>query len=226
MKETLWSAALCYANPLNLGADVAILEASGCGELHVDVKDGVFTQGFAMGLETIEALAQQSTLPVHAHLQIERPERHINDFVKAGCKRITIHVESTVHAHRALQQIINAGVQAGIAVKPATPLTKLEYLMGDVDCVHVITEDRDIARRVTLAGALDRVKILRDNLDYAESRATLSVEGFMTPKHTALCVKHGADMIVMDDAAVFAEGNLAANIEAFKAQITDELAVL
>lgn len=226
VKKTRWSAGLVYADPLHLAREVEALEAAGCDELHVDVRDGAFMPGYGLGLETVEALARTTDLPIHAHLQIERPELVIDDFAKAGCKAITIHIESTVHSHRAIQQILKSGAQAGIAVKPATPLTKLEYILTYVDFVHVITEDRGVARRVALAGAFDRVKILRDNLNYMESRAALSVEGFMTAKHAAMCVQHGADQIVFDDAVVFGGGDTGARLEAFKAQFNDELAVL
>ena len=215
-----------YADPLHLAREVAALESAGCDELHIDVRDGAFMPGFGFGLETIQALAKTTDLPLHAHLQIERPERVIDDFAKAGCKAITIHIESTIHSHRAIQQILKTGAKAGIAVKPATPLTKLEYILTYVDFVHVITEDREVARRVALPGTFDRVKILRDNMHYHENRAVLSVEGYMTPKHAALCVQHGANQIVFDDAAVFGGDDVAARLEVFKNQFNNELAVL
>lgn len=217
---------MLYADPLNLAQDVAALEAVGCDALHVHVRDGAFMPGYGLGLETIRALAEHTDLPVHAHLQIERPELVIDEFAQAGCKSISIHIESTIHSHRAIEQILKTGTQAGIAIKPATPLTKLEYILTYVDIVHVITEDREVARRVALPGAIDRIKILRDNLDYHESRAVLSAEGFMTVKHAALCVQHGADQIVFDDAAVFGHGALGATLDSFKGRVQEELAVL
>ena len=226
MKKTRWSAGLVYGDPLHLARDVAALESAGCDELHVDVRDGAFMPGYGFGMETIRALTEVTDLPIHAHLQIERPELVIDEFAQAGCKAITIHIESTIHSHRAIQQILKTGAQAGIALKPATPLTKLEYILSDVDFVHVITEDRDVARRVALAGAFDRVKILRTNLDYLESRAVLSVEGYMTAKHAALCARNGADQIVFDDAAVLGEGEVGSRLEAFMHEFNDELAVL
>lgn len=226
MKETKWSAAIAYADPLNIADALPLLAQAGCSELHIDIKDGSFMPGFGLNLETIEALAGATELPLHAHLMIEKPERYIDEVIKAGCSRVTIHVESTVHSHRAIQQIINAGAAPGIAVKPATPLTKLEYLLTYVDFVHVITEERDIAKRMATSGTFDRVKIIRDNLDYNESRATLTAEGYMTAKHAALCVKHGADSVVLDDAVVFSGGSLMDNLETFKTQVSNELAVL
>ena len=170
----------------------------------------------------IRALKSCSDLPIHAHLMVENPERHIKDCADAGCARITIHAEATVHAHRALQQIKQLGLEAGIALKPGTPLTKIEYLIASADYVHLITEDRGVERAIPLPAVFERIKILRSNLDYLESRAQLVVEGFMTPKNAATAIVQGADMIVWDGAAVFAKGDLAENIATFIAHVDVE----
>lgn len=215
MKKTSWSAAVCFANLARLADAVAVLEEAGCSELHVDVTDGVFAPGFSLGTDTIRTLKGCSALPVHAHLMIENPERHLPEFAAAGCSRITIHAESTPHAHRGLQQIKALGLEAGIAIKPGTPLTKLEYLIADADYIHVITEDRGAERSVPMQSAFERIKIVRTNLNYQESRAVLVAEGYMTAKNAATAIVQGADMVVWDSAAVFAEGDLAQNIAAF-----------
>ena len=222
MKKTSWSAAVCFANLAQLGDDVSVLEKAGCDELHIDISDGIFAPDFSLGYETIRALKGCTALPLHAHLMIENPERHLQDCAEAGCSRITIHAESTPHAHRALQQVKQLGLEAGVAIKPGSPLTKLEYLIADADYIHIITEDRGVERSMPLATAFERIKILRNNLDYQESRAKLVAEGYMTPKNAATAIVQGAGMIVWDAAAVFAEGDLAENIQAFLEQVAIE----
>jgi ribulose-phosphate 3-epimerase len=205
-----------------LNDEVSVLAEGGCEELHIDVCDGNFAPDFSLGYETIRALKGCTDLPLHAHLMIENPERHLRGCAEAGCGRITIHAEATAHAHQALQQIKQLGLEAGIAIKPGTPLIKLEYLMSDADYIHVITEDRGVERTVPLSTAFERIKILRNNLDYQESRAVLVAEGYMTPKNAATAIVQGADMIVWDGAAVFAQGDLAENIRAFLEQVAVE----
>lgn len=222
MKKTSWSAAVCFANLARLGDDARVLAEAGCDELHIDICDGIFATGFSLGYETVRALKDCTALPLHAHLMVENPERHLQDCADSGCARITIHAEATPHAHRALQQIKHLGLEAGIAIRPGTPLTKLEYLIADAQYIHVVTEDRGVERTVPLPTVFERIKILRNNLNYLESRATLVVEGYMTPKNAATAIVQGADMIVGDAAAVFVQGDLAENIHAFLEQVAVE----
>ena len=222
MNKTKWSAALCFANLACLSEDVAVLSEAGCDDLHIDITDGVFAPGFTLGYDTLRSLKAQSDIPLHAHLMVQAPERHIAQVIDAGASRVTIHVESTPHVHRAMMMIKELGAEAGIAIQPATPLTKLEYVLKQADCVHVVMEARGVERKMPLAATFDRIKILRDNLNYLESRALLSVEGFMTAKNAASAIVHGADKVVWDDAVVFAPGNLAENIDLFLQQVEHE----
>ncbi len=222
MKKTTWSAALCFANLARLSDDIVVLSEAGCAEWHLDITDGIFAPGFTLGYDTIRSLKAVTDRPLHAHLMVQEPERHIAEVIAAGCSRVTVHVESTPHVHRAMMMIKELGAEAGIAIQPATPLTKLEYVLAQADSVHLITEARGVERKMPLAATFDRVKILRDNLNYLESRASLSVEGYMTPKNAASAIVHGADTVVWDDAVVFAPGDLTTNIERFLQEVSHE----
>jgi len=223
VKKTKWSAAICYADLARLAEQVSVLSEAACDEFHVDITDGIFMPGFSLGADTIRSLKSVSKLPIHAHLMAQNPERHIADIVMAGATHVSIHVESTPHVNRAMSLIKELGAQAGIAINPASPLIKLEYVLNQADVVHMVAEARGAERKVPLPATFDRVKILRDNLNYLESRAELVVEGYMTPKNAASAIAHGADRIVWDDAAVFAPGHLVDNIDRFKEQVEHEL---
>ena len=225
MKKTTWSAALCFSDLARITDTVLVLSDTGCTEWHIDITDGVFAPGFTLGADTIRCLKSVSEIPIHAHLMVEYPERHIADIIAAGASRVTIHVESTPHVNRAMNMIKELGAQAGIAIQPATALTKLEYVLSQADFVHVITEARGVERKMPLASTFDRIKILRENLNYLESRATLSVEGYMTAKNAASAIVHGADCIVWDNAAVFAPGSLMDNVEGFKELVKHEVQI-
>lgn len=222
MSKTLWSAAICFADLARLNETVDTLAQSGCTELHVDITDGDFAPGFTLGYDVIRALKGCTSLPIHAHLMVQNPERHITDCTEAGSSRVTIHAEATPHAHRALQQIRSLGIEAGIALKPGSPLTKLEYLIPHADFVHLILEDRGAGRSIPMPVIFERIKILRSSMDYQESQAKLVAEGFMNAKNAASAIVHGADVIVWDNAAVFAEGNLVDNISDFLAEVDVE----
>jgi ribulose-phosphate 3-epimerase len=159
-----YAASVMCANLLRLEDDLKALEEAGCHELHFDIMDGVFVPNITLGFDLIKAVHKASSLPCSAHLMIVRPERYVQRFVEAGCASVTVHVEATLHAQRLLTQIREAGASPGIAINPATPLTKLEYLLDYVDRVLVMTVDPGYAGQKIIPNAFERVRILRENI--------------------------------------------------------------
>lgn len=216
MPKTEWSAAVARCDLTRLAEQVSALEAGGCRELHVDIADGAFVPAFALGDETIAAIASASGLPIAAHLMVERPERHIARLAALGCANVTVHLETLLHAHRTLQEIQEAGLSAGIAINPATPLTKLQYLLPHVDRVLVLARDIEPEPRGEVPGAaFERVRILRENLSYTENRAALQVQGPLDARSAAQMIEHGATAIVIDTAEAFGAEDLAAGLREF-----------
>lgn len=181
----------------DLGASLRALENSGLAELKIDVADGTFVPEFMLGFETIEAVREATTLPLHAHLLTERPERFVDAMHRLGCAAITVPIESCLHAHRTLARIRDLGLAAGVSLLPGSALTKLEYVLGMVD--HVVLPVRDAAADAPVLGvAFERVRILRENLDYHESQAIVHVEGGIGATDAARFAAVGATRIVID----------------------------
>ncbi|MDP7638950.1 MAG: ribulose-phosphate 3-epimerase [Candidatus Hydrogenedentes bacterium] len=201
MTHTIWSASVLRCDLGRLAESAKELESAGCADLHVDVADGSFTPDFALGPDAVRALRDACGLPCAAHLMVEQPGKHIDRFIQAGCAAIYTHAEADIHAHRALAQIRDAGAEAGLAVCPSTPLTKIQYLMGGADRLLVLASD-PLGAAAYLPGTLDRVRILRENLDYLASRARIEVEGNLTVQDAALLSREGADGIILDRAEV------------------------
>ncbi len=203
-----------------LGEDIQAIELAGACELHFDVMDGAFVPSLGLSPHTLKSVKSIGALPCEAHLMTAKPERFIQQFVDVGCETITLHVESCTHIHRALSQIRDAGASVGLAINPATPLTKLEYLLPLVDRILLLaTEPGDDAASID-ASTFERVKILHDNIEYEERQVRLLVEGHIGPKDAALFLRQGADQLVLDHMSIFS-GN--AGIEECTAEFVREV---
>jgi ribulose-phosphate 3-epimerase len=200
-----WSPSLRCLDWTRLKEDLTLLEQAGCRELHADICDGRFAGRFGLGDDSLRTVKNICTLPIHAHLMIERPEQHIQRMVDLGCKAITIHIETSNHAHRAIHQVKEAGLNVGVALNPGTPLTKVEYLLPYVDAVHLMLVEPFSGDQRVRPSSLERVKLIRSHLDYQESRADLVVEGALDIHTAATALAYGATTLILDDSNIFHE---------------------
>jgi ribulose-phosphate 3-epimerase len=159
-----------------------------------------------------------------AHLMVIHPEKYIQRFVEAGSDIITVHVEACTHPHRVLGQIRDAGASPGIAINPATPLTKLEYLLPMVDRVLVMTVDPGYAGQPILPVAFDRVRILNENIRYRKYEAMIEVDGNINVTNAARLARLGAEIFVLGTASIFkGKGtDFTKELPAFKAAVAVE----
>ena len=218
-----YAASVMCADLARLEDDLRALEAAGCDELHFDIMDGRFVPNFTLGFDFIKAARRVCGLPCHAHLMIVKPERYIERFVGAGCNAVTVHVETCAHAHRTLAQIRAAGASPGIAINPATPLTKLDFLFDHVDRILVMTVDPGYAGQKIIPNAFERVRILRENLDYRERRAAIEVDGNIDARNAALLANAGASVFVLGTSSIFkGNGRLGDALHTFKQKVESE----
>jgi ribulose-phosphate 3-epimerase len=210
------------ANLLRLQDDLQALETAGCDEIHFDIMDGMFVPNFTLGFDLIKAVRRGCGLPCSAHLMISRPEDYIERFVEAGCETVTVHVEACLHPHRVLAQIRNAGASPGIAINPATPLTKLDYVLPLADRALLMTVDPGYAGQPMIRGAFDRVRILREFIDYGEWPTKIEVDGNINVRNAALLSKAGAEIFVLGSSSIFNGEELAGALSAFKAAVERE----
>ncbi len=207
MAEPLkYAASVMCANLARLEDDLKALEAAGCDELHFDIMDGTFVPNFTLGIDVIKAAKSVCSLPCHAHLMITKPGEYVERFVEAGCDIVSVHVETCPHAHRVLGQIQTAGASPAIAINPATPLTKLDFLLDFADRVMMMTVDPGYAGQKIIPGAFERVKILRENVDYRERRIDIEVDGNIDAHNAAVLANMGARVFVMGTSSIFKKG--------------------
>jgi ribulose-phosphate 3-epimerase len=179
-----------------LSEQVATVMQAGARTIHVDVMDGHFVPPITMGALVVDALAEQiheAGGVVDVHLMIERPERHIADFAKAGADNITVHVEATPHVHYALQAIHEAGCTAGLALCPATPVMTASELVADIDLLLCMTVNPGWGGQEFLPGSVAKLERLRALLGPGPA---IEVDGGIDAGTAGPCASAGATAFV------------------------------
>ncbi|HEY4310213.1 MAG TPA: ribulose-phosphate 3-epimerase [Pirellulales bacterium] len=146
----------------HLADEVARVEAAGVPALHLDVMDGEFVDNISYGFIVVETVRKLTKLPLETHLMIDRPERYVERFIKAGANLVTIHVEATKDAAAVLKQIRAQGAAAGLAFNPATPLTAIEPCLPFCDTVLVMSVNPGYGGQAFEPVALEKLRALRE----------------------------------------------------------------
>jgi len=199
-----------------LGTAVEMAEAAGADVIHVDVMDGHFVPNITIGPMVVAALRKVTQLPLDVHLMIENPERYVEPFAQAGADVLTVHPEATPHLHRVLQQIRDLGVQAGVALNPATSEQSLRFVAHMLDLVLVMTVNPGFGGQDFLPEMLPKIAAVRGILDMAGRGAWLSVDGGINITTAPLVVAQGADHLVAGSAIFAAPEGVAAAIRALR----------
>jgi ribulose-phosphate 3-epimerase len=183
-----------------LGDQVALVMEAGATVIHVDIMDGHFVPPITMGPLVVSALADQ----VHSagglldvHLMIERPERHVAEFARAGSDSITIHAEATPHIHYTLQAIREAGCKAGLALCPATPVSVMEEVAGELDLALCMTVNPGWGGQPFIESMLGKIGQLRDMVG---PDVAVEVDGGVDVTTAPRCAAAGASLFVAGSA--------------------------
>ena len=188
------------ADVLRLEAQVQAVLAGGADWLHVDVMDGRFVPNLTFGAGMIAALRRLTDTPIDVHLMVVEPERYLESFARAGASVFTFHPEATTHVQRQLAAVKAAGMLAGLALNPGSPLTLAEEVVGDLDLLLIMTVNPGFGGQTYLPGSDEKIHRARALLTARGSRAFLEVDGGITPETIGAARAAGADTFVAGNA--------------------------
>jgi len=189
-----------------LGEEIEAVERGGASILHVDVMDGHFVPNITIGLPVVKSLAAATRLPLDAHLMISEPGRYAAQFVSAGAKMVSVHVEADPHLHRTLMSIKSAGAQAGVVLNPSTPVGAVEEALQFADYVLVMSVNPGFGGQQFIPESVDKVRRLRQLITERQLNVRIEIDGGIDRHNIETVVAAGAEIIVAGS-AIFGSAN-------------------
>jgi ribulose-phosphate 3-epimerase len=184
--------------------------------VHVDVMDGHFVPNLTIGPVVVAAVRRATRLPLDVHLMIEDAERWVGAYAHAGADLIGVHVEACPHLHRTLHQIRELGKRPCVVLNPATPLEAIEWVLGDVDQVLIMSVNPGFGGQQFISSALDKIRLLREMIRARDLAVDIEVDGGVKLDNIAAVVEAGADVVV-SGSGIFGTKDYAATIAAMRA---------
>jgi ribulose-phosphate 3-epimerase len=164
--------------------------------------DGQFVPNLTFGPDVIAAAREHASVPFEAHLMVLTPEVMAPRYVEAGCRRLIVHAEATVHLHRTLGAIGELGAGAGVALNPATPPSEIAHVLDLVDLVLVMTVNPGFGGQRYLSSMEPKITVVREMIDVAGhgDRIDVEVDGGITPETVGGAASAGANVLVAGSA--------------------------
>ncbi len=192
----LVSPSLLSADFANLSADLEMINTSEADWLHLDVMDGVFVPNISFGFPVMKYVQELCDKPLDVHLMIVEPQKFVTQVRDTGAMLMNVHYEACTHLNRVIQQIHDAGMQAGVTLNPATPVDMLQDIVADVDLVLLMSVNPGFGGQRFIPNTLNKVRRLRDLISETGSHALIEVDGGVNADTGATLAEAGADVLV------------------------------
>ena len=200
MTELKLAPSILSADAANLAAEVGRVEEAGADYLHIDIMDGPFVPNLSYSPLVVRALRPHSGLFFDVHLMLTDPLAYAQAFADAGADLITVHQEAVPDLAAAAAQLHQMGVQAGVALKPKTPLEVLDGVLHEFDLILLMTVEPGFGGQAYISDVNDKIRALRHRLDALGLQTDIEVDGGITAENIAVPVRHGANVIVAGSA--------------------------
>ncbi len=219
MNKYILSVSILSADFARLGEEIAVCESAGADWIHVDVMDGHFAPNITMGPFIVEACRRITKLPLDVHLMIEKPERYLEAFAKAGASGLTVHVEACPDIVGTLKQIKSLGCKAGAVLNPETSVGAIQPVLPEADLVLVMSVHPGYSGQSFMPETIAKVSEIRKKLDALRSSAWLEVDGGIDVETLPEMRKAGATAFVAATAVFKHPEGPAAGIRSLRAQL-------
>lgn len=180
-----------------LGEALREVELFGASVIHIDVMDGHFGPEISVGQPVVQSIRQATELDLDVHLMVERPERYVADFVRAGADRLALHAEATADAYRALKLARNQGIKVGLALNPGTPVQGGFALLEELDYLLILSATADHADEEFICATIEKVRAARKERERRGLNFAIEVEGGIGQEQAEELALAGADILVV-----------------------------
>ena len=223
MNKYVIAPSILSADFTRLGEEIAACESAGADWIHIDVMDGHFVPNITMGPFIVEACRRVTQLPLDVHLMIEKPERHLESFARAGASRLNVHVETCPHLYDALGQIKSLGCEAGVALNPDTAVDAIENVMTVADLILVMSVYPGYSGQEFIPGTVQKVADIRKRLDSLGSFSWLEVDGGINIENVRAVKDAGATAFAVATAIFKHPQGTRAGVEVLREALTPTL---